>query len=63
MISDRVMQERESETETEEEESDSGLSCGFQHDISGLEGLLNKVPRASARLPGLALPLEDKVIS
>lgn len=57
-------EERESETETEEEEeeeSDSALSCGFQHDISGREGPLNKVPRARERPDSLAL--EDKVIS
>lgn len=62
MISDRVRQKRESETETEEkEESDSALSCGFQHDITGLEGALNKVPGARQRPDSLAL--EDKIIS
>lgn len=36
------------ETEKEEEEADSVLSCGFGYDISGLEGALNKVPRADS---------------
>lgn len=47
------------ETE-EEEESDCVLSCGFEYDISGLEGALNKVSRARERPDSLAL--EDKVI-
>lgn len=46
--------------EEEEEESDCVLSCGFQDDISGLEGALNKVSRARERPDSLAL--EDKVI-
>lgn len=62
VISDGVMKEKESETETEEEEeSESAFSCGFQHDISGLEGPLNKVPRARERPDSLTL--EDKVMS
>lgn len=39
------------ETEKEEEEADSVLSCGpttGEDDISGLEGTLNKVPRADS---------------
>lgn len=61
MISDRVMQERGSETETEEEESESAFSCGLKHDISGLEGPLNKVPEARGRPDSLTL--EAKGIS
>lgn len=51
------------ETEEEEEEkgSDSVLSSGSEHDISAVEGLLNKVPGARNRPDSLSL--EDKVIS
>lgn len=48
------------ETE-EEEESESVLSCGLEYDISGLEGQLNRVPRA--RDWPDSLDLEGEVIS